>query len=399
MNRRRKPVDHVDGPSSATRTPSGRTDLVAVSLIAVVLCAAAVAYWFTSVVSEPTAAERTAHAGKLISSMYDPPENAVENAIDKGDGQLFAGQATDPLVRRPEMVRGDEAEQAYRYQRPAYGWLGWIASGGRPGAVAWALITVTVLSAGLLVFAGAQWFRDRATDPRWALTMLLLPGVFVDLTWIGPETLGTALVVLGLHRWLDVPHRSAPRERDLPASAAPDWAAVACFAAAGLCRETLLIVPLVLVVTSAVTGRWRRAIGAVLSAAPYVAWVLVLKWRIGSWPQGSVDGRLSLVPFGGLVDATGSWARAEYGFAVLLLGLAVAALALGRRSGLRAVIAANLALAATLGEPVWHRFPDFARVLLPLGALSLLVVIPALVARPVHADPADRPEPEGALLA
>lgn len=363
------------GPDAAA---SRRTDLVAVTLIALVLCGALVGAWFTSVVSEPTP-EDLRSTGRLISSMYDPPQDAMENAITTGDGQLFAGQATDPLVRRPEMVRGDRAEQAYRYQRPMYGWLGWIASGGRPGAVAWALVSVTVLASALLVLAGARWLLDRGTDPRWALTLLLLPGVFIDLTWIGPEVLGTALVVLGLHRWLAVGRRADPRERDLPVDARADWVAVACFAAAGLCRETLLLVPFVLMVTSALAGRWRRAIGAACSALPYVVWVVVLKVRIGAWPEGSVDGRLSLVPFGGLVDAVGTWARAEYAFAILLLGLAVAALALGRRSGLRAIIAANLALAATLGEPVWHRFPDFTRVLLPMGALSLLTVLPALV--------------------
>jgi hypothetical protein len=389
-------VDPVDGARSAAPVRAGRSDVVAVALIALVLCGAAAAYWFTSVVSEPTRADRTEHAGELISSMYDPPESAIENAIDKGDGQLFAGQATDPLVRRPEMVRGDAAEQAYRYQRPAYGWLGWVASGGRPGAVAVGLIGVTVLSAALLVLVAARWFGDRATDPRWALLLLLLPGVAIDLTWIGPEVLGTALVVLGLHRWLDVAHRTDASERALPVVAPPDWVAIACFAAAGLCRETLLLVPFVLVLTSAVTGRWRRAFGAAGSAVPYVLWVAFLRFRIGSWPQGSVDGRLSLVPFGGLADAAGTWARAEVAFAVLLLGLAVVALARGRGSGLRPVIAANLALAATLGEPVWHRFPDFTRVLLPLGALSLLVVVPSLLGRPARSSFADQVQPEGA---
>jgi hypothetical protein len=233
-----------------------------------------------------------------------------------------------------------------------------------------------------LVLAAARWFGDRATDPRWALTMLLLPGVFIDLTWIGPEVLGTALVVIGLHRWLDIAHRIEPHERDLPVATPPDWVAVTCFAAAGLCRETLLLVPFVLVITSAVSGRWRRAFGAAAAAVPYVLWVVFLRFRIGSWPQGSVDGRLSIVPFGGMVDALEGWARAEYAFAALLLCLAVAALLLGQGSGLRPVIAANLALAATLGEPVWNRFPDFTRVLLPLGALSLLVVVPSLVGRP-----------------
>lgn len=359
---------------------SRRTDLIAVGAIAAIMCFALVGYWFTSVVTAPTKADQDDGRGQLISSMYDPPENAVENGIVKGDGQLFAGQATDPLVRRPEMVRGPESEQAYRYQRPLYGWLGWAASGGRPAAVAWALIAVTALSVVLLVVASARWLAASGADPRWALAVLVMPGVFVDLTWIGPEALGVALVVLGLHRWLGVGRREDPAEGALPAGAAPDWVAVACFAAAGLCRETLLLVPFVLMLTSAGAGRWRRAVGAALSAAPYVAWVLFLKVRIGAWPEGSVDGRLSVVPFGGLVDAASGWAVGDYLFATAILGLAGAAMALGKGSGLRAIIGAHLLLAATLGSPVWSRFPDFGRVLLPVGVLSLLVVVPAVAA-------------------
>ena len=69
---------------------------------------------------------------ELLSSMYSPPRDRVQAAFDLGDGQLYAGMATDPLVRHPDMVRGEPSEQAYRYQRPAYGWLGWALSGGRP---------------------------------------------------------------------------------------------------------------------------------------------------------------------------------------------------------------------------------------------------------------------------
>jgi len=119
-------------------------------------------------------------------------------------------------------------------------------------------------------------------------------------------------------------------------------------------------------------------VGAALAAAPYVGWVLFLKVRIGAWPEGAVDGRLSILPFGGMFGATDSWAIAELGFSVLLIGLAVAAIVLGRGSGLRAIVAVQLALAATMGSAVWHRFPDFGRVLLPMGVISLLAVVPAL---------------------
>ena len=100
-------------PGEAIDASARRTDLIAVTLIALVLCSALAIFWFTSVVTPPTAADRT-RPGLLISSMYDPPENAIENGIVKGDGQLFAGQATDPLVRRPEVVRGAESDLLLR---------------------------------------------------------------------------------------------------------------------------------------------------------------------------------------------------------------------------------------------------------------------------------------------
>ena len=71
----------------------------------------------------------------------------------------------------------------------------------------------------------------------------------------------------------------------------------------------------------------------------------------------------------------------DVAFAALLVGLAIAALVLGRDSGLRPIIGAQLALATLLGAPVWHRFPDFGRVLLPLSVLSLLALVPALAER------------------
>ncbi|MFN8018476.1 MAG: hypothetical protein U0P45_10170 [Acidimicrobiales bacterium] len=298
------------------------------------------------------------------------------------------------------MVRGGPNEQAYRYQRPMYGWLGWIASGGQRGAVAWGLVLVTAASVVLLVYGTASWLAAKGADPRWALTILAMPGVFVDLTWVGPEALGVALVVLGLRRWMRV-QPGAVADRLVP-DAAPDWGAVALFAAAGLCRETLLLVPFVLMVAAVLRRRLPQAIAAALAAVPYVLWVLYLKVQIGAWPKGSVGGRLSVLPFGGMLDASHGWASFDPFFAAALVGLAVAALVWGKESGLRPLVAANLALAATLGEPVWHRFPDFGRVLLLEGVLSLIAL---LVARQVRrgqagtAEEADDEQPAATVTA
>jgi hypothetical protein len=271
-------------------------------------------------------------------------------------------------------VRGPASEQAYRYQRIGYGWLGWAASGGQAELVPWALIALTAASVGLLVGAGATLLADRGVDPRFALVLALQPAVAIDLTWIGPEVLGTALVLVGVVAW----------SRRAPSASAPDgatWVAVACFAAAGLCRETLLLVPAVLVVHEAWRRRWSLAGALCLAAVPYGAWVLFLRIRVGAWPSGSVEGRLSPLPFSGLMAAIPGWATGDLVVAATILVPAVVAVAWRGGGLLRVLVAANLAFASVLGEPVWNRWPDFSRVLLPLSTLAVVTVVAALVAR------------------
>lgn len=321
--------------------------------------------------------ETVPEAGSLISARYDPPTSGVEVGLDLGDGQLFATHAADPFLDRPEMIRGGAEEQAYRFQRPLFGWLGWLASGGQPGAVPWAVVGLTVASVVALVVGAGRVLRDRGADSRLALVLLAAPGVLADLQRVGPEALGTLLVLAGAVTW---------------ASRRSPWAAIACFAAAGLCRETLLLVPAALLLHDLVRGpstadRRRAVLAGLAVVAPYAGWVVALRGIVGAWPSGTVDGRLSVVPFAGLVEAVGSWTALDLVFAVAVLGTAV--LALARRAGepwLRWVVAAHLLLAATLGDPVWASWRDWGRVLLPMTALTLL----ALATRPA---PATEPQP------
>jgi hypothetical protein len=373
----------VTGPATITTAAgaasAGRRDVVAVGLIATVLAAAAVAWWFGSVVAGPVPAQDPALEGRRLAAIYDPPDRAIEAAINKGDGQLFAALATDPAVRRPEQVRGSASEQAYRYQRMGYGWLGWAASGGQAEAVPWALVAVTVGSVGLLVTAAGTFLLDRGADPRLALLVAVQPAVFIDLTWIGPEVLGTTLVLAGLVAWTrratrPPPSSGAPGPVGLLGLGRTGAMALACFAAAGLLRETLLLVPAALVLFEAAHRRWRPAVGVALAAVPYVAWVLVLRAVIGAWPSGSVDGRLSLVPFGGMALAIDGWSTGDAVAAGLIFVPAAAAIVLTREVLLRLVLGAHLVLAATMGEAVWARWPDFTRVLLPLSTLAIVVV-------------------------
>lgn len=365
-------VPPTSSPAAPVTRSGGRPigSVLPVVVLAAAMCMALSGYWFGVVSAQVQPGDD--EPGQLISSMYDPPSGPVERALVRGDGQLFAGQATDPLAHHTEMVRGGQAEEAYRYQRPLYGWLGWIASGGQRGAVAVALIVVTGLAVTALVGVIALWLAAKGADPRWALVVLAMPGVFVDLTWVGPEALGVALVLVGLQRWMRVAPGAVP-DRLVPAGPV-DWWAVALLAAAGLARETFLLVPFVLMVAALLRRRTRLAAAAAAAAVPYVAWVLYLRVVIGAWPRGSVGGRLSVVPFGGMVQAWGAWGGADWFFAAALLALAAVALAVGRTSGLRPLVAANLAMAATLGQPVWHRYADFGRVLLLMGVLSLVAV-------------------------
>jgi hypothetical protein len=347
-------------------TQGGRSGVVlaamAASIVAAVLCGA----WLNSLSTGPSTSRSSGH-GALVSSMYSPAHNAVERALDSGDGQIFAAQSTDPLVRHTSIVTGPPSEQAYRYQRPLYGWIGWITSAGQRDAVGWALIIVTALAVVGLVTASARLLARWGADPLAALVLLATPGVIVDLTWVGPEALGAALVVVGLGRMLPGP---GPGQRSMTV----DPLGLACLAAAGLCRETLLLVPAVLVVLLLLDRAWRPAVALAATALPYAAWVGLLRLRIGAWPTGSEGGRISLMPFGGLVRALPGWGAGDYVFALVVLGGGAVAVVVTRHRELRWLIGAHLVLAATLGAQVWTRFADFGRVLLPLNALSVIAV-------------------------
>lgn len=341
-----------------------RARVVPVVALALVVCCALCGYWFGSVVAVTPPELRQADGDPLISSMYAPyATSAVEEALVKGDGQVFAGQATDPAVRRPEMVAGGPEEQAYRYQRPLYGWLGWVASGGQRDNVAWALVVVTVLSTVALVAVLASWLDAAGRDPRLALLLLMTPGVFVDLTWVGPEVLGMALALGGLRRWMKRP----------PAPDRGWWVGtIALFALAGLCRETMLLVPAVLALLDLRRRDRRSGVMLALAGIPYLAWVLFLRVRIGAWPRGAVEGRLSLIPLRGLFQAMGEWGALDFAFTVGLVALGIVAAWRQRSNAVGVLVAVHLAVAATLGAPVWVNFSAYGRVLLPLTTLTLL---------------------------
>jgi hypothetical protein len=312
---------------------------------------------------------------QLLSSMYSPPRDRVQAAFDLGDGQLYAGMATDPLVRHAAMVRGGRSEEAYRYQRPAYAWLGWMLSAGRRGAVQWALLALTMASVVALVTVLARALESRGQDPFAALAVLVAPGVLANLMWIGPEALGTTLVLIGVLRILRDDGGRGLIER-------VDPLAVMCFAGAALCRESMLLVPATLALVALCHRRWASTAKLALAAVPYLTWVLVLRWRVGSWPVGSVPGRLSPVPLAGLVRSLSSPSPVAACLAVATIAVGVIGAVVSREPLLRWLIVAHLTFGVFMGTAVWSNFDGFGRVLLPMLTFGILAAVPALAERP-----------------
>jgi hypothetical protein len=372
-------TEFVAAPPAVGSPPRDRQrQVLFVVVVGLVLSTLILAGWFNRSFQLPSPATWT--QGRLLSQSYDPPTRPVELLLNQGDGQAFAHHAQDPFIRHPEGIRGPAEEQAYRLQRPLFGWLGWAASGGDPGRVAWALMVLIVVSVG--AFGGvAAWGCGRfGVSPLWGLFVFAAPGVLDDLLRGTPEVLGAALAGAGLVWWL-----SARPQR---------WAAVACFAVAGMVRETMLLVPVALFASSCWEARPRRrpVVEArrrepmrpewrlLLPVVPYVVWVLVLRVGLGAWPTGTVSSRLVLVPFSGAAAVWGGWGLDE-AVSLTLLGLPViVAFAVSRHRPLLMVVAAHLVAAAVFGQAVWLSAHGFARVLLPMSLAAVLAI--AARARP-----------------
>lgn len=282
--------------------------------------------------------------------------NPFEIMLVQGDGQAYAALARDPTLARP-LEFHTRAEAAYRAQRPLLGWLGWLLSFGRPGAVPGAFAVLEVVGVGLAGAALAALLRHRS-GPAWAgVGVVILPGVFESLTWLGPEALGLGLAVAGLVALERRPARP--------------YRAGALLTAAALARETLLVVPLGLVLARGRAALRRPGI-VMLPFGAVAAWWVVLRCRVGAWPTAARGGRLSL-PFAGLVDAAGRWAFPSGEWTYLLVAaLLVVAVALARREDrpVAGVVVAAALLGVCMGPSVWGRWQDFTRPLLPLYALG-----------------------------
>lgn len=366
-----------------------RVQISVVAMIVAVVAGAVVFSWFNRrlAIPDPT----TWEPGRLVTATFDPPTNKVELFHNQGDGQFYVHMAQDPFLRQPERIQGGPSEQAYRLQRPLYGWAGWALTLGDASRAAWVMVGLTVGSVAALAAVVAALAARLGRSPLWGLAVLGFPGVHVDLLRCGPEALGTALLGLALlvqaPAWRMGPwgvDRDRLSRRRLVVS-------LLCFALAGLTRESFLAVPVVLSAVwwwqsradrSVSAGGWFRSWGwPLVSVVPFLLWVVVLRLVLGAWSQGSGGGeelageRMASVPFGGFVDALSVWRIGEVLSLLLIVGPAVLGVVRSRSLEWRSLIAVHIGLSATFGFVVWYTWVGFARVLLPLSLVSVLAVL------------------------
>jgi hypothetical protein len=213
------------------------------------------------------------------------------------DGQFFYFMAVDPAHAKYYMDM-----PAYRWSRPLYPFLARGLSGGNPTVVPYMLLFINLVAIAAGTLAVAIFLKRRRLSPWYALLYGFFPGLTFGVVYDIAEPLGYALVawavvVFDRHSW-----------RRLLLSAV-------LFALALLARETVALIPAVLVLSLLVmrdsASSWRAVLPRnVLRAGVFaaVAFVPMFAWRfyVPYIVQGAHgDGQAALVKQGGIAMDNG----------------------------------------------------------------------------------------------
>ncbi len=148
-------------------------------------------------------------ADRAFVTLWDPPTTKLETMIDVGDGQAWAALGRDPTYSHPEVFYEGTTEFVYRAQRPLPGWLIWALSAGRPALVPFALIGVTCVGMGVLVWAAVRTAAAFGRRAEQGALVGLLPGAVFTVLYLGPDLLVLGAALAGTCAW----HRGSPRDR------------------------------------------------------------------------------------------------------------------------------------------------------------------------------------------
>jgi hypothetical protein len=317
------------------------------------------------------ASRETPAPGTMVpfASIYHDPLSKLDVMLAGGDGHAFAVIAQDPTLSRPSVLR-EPQEFSYRAQRPVWGYLTWAASLGQARFTGWVLVALTILSCGGASAVAAYLLWQRGRSQWWALIVPVAG--FETLTEATPELFSLALVGAGVVLW--------QRGRRVPA--------VAVLSIAALTRETMLLAVGAIALWELAHGagelrtRVRRIVPLVIPFAAYLAWIVVLRLRLGNWPFNRSHDRLS-APGVGLLDALGRGTDQRFILFWVVIGAAicVAAVALARSDVLTWITATFGLFGLVLGPDVWLTNAGFQRALLPLFVFGPIAVLGGLRAR------------------
>ena len=297
---------------------------------------------------------------------HDFPEASLPDGVGL-DGQQFYALARDPW--HPGQVAPYLGAARYRYQRPLFPVVAWLLhpSGGGPGLVC-ALVVVNLFGlfgSGLALGA----ISPRLRGPPWLAGLYpLLPGAMWSLFDGVADGLAVALSLATIALFLDGRTR------------------LACCAAvaAVLARETTILVPLALVLST------RRRADLPLVVAPALALAAVFMAVVAFVPAGGTAPEGLVAPFNGLVDAVRRrWLHGEelIGMASTLGAFVLGGWVLAARRGpvaLRWVVGLQMAFLAVCSGDVLGN--DFGGTRSTLMLLAVAVVVLVAAARGGYPD-------------
>jgi len=202
------------------------------------------------------------------------------------DGQFFYRLALNP-VNFSHTAYGITMDAPYRYMRIGYPAATWLVSFGQHSLVPVMLVAVNIVSIGALGYVGA---RFATAGGRHALAGLLLPGYFGLITSLSRDTaepLAAACLVAGL----------------LALRARRPVLAAALLAFGALTRETVMVAVAAIAIMRFIgflRGQQRPGrddLAWVVPTVVFVAWEVVVKAAIGSFPLLADTGKNAGAPF------------------------------------------------------------------------------------------------------
>jgi hypothetical protein len=304
-----------------------------------------------------------------------------------GDPRLFLLTTRDLFgTGHGYAALGFASEIPYRYGRMGLPLLAWLFAFGRPALVAWTLIGINLGALTAIPGLASVLLDEYGAPPQAAAFILVLPAFVVLYGNVFSDPLLIVLLLLAF--LLDARHHHGT--------------ALALLAYAVLVKEIAVLALFPMLWRAVRRHKWRDA-GIVTSAvAPYAAWCIWLRWRVGEFPffaqTQARKGALGL-PFVAfhhtMAHPSGhDTVLLATVMATIVLGIAGAWFARGTQIG--GLAAVYTIVSVSLGSEPLRLFGEGLRVLLLAQVFGVLALAVGLRARP-SSRRTGSPAPEPAL--